>query len=79
MASALGRRLVACLLNISEALDRDAVEKVAHAAITHQHGDSLYMTVHLYVNNQRQGDMMRLNAKLQWTYCYQDAVASGIT
>ncbi|XP_047671350.1 formiminotransferase N-terminal subdomain-containing protein isoform X2 [Tachysurus fulvidraco] len=38
MTSALGRRLVACLLNISEALDRDVVEKVAHAAITHQHG-----------------------------------------
>ncbi|XP_053482399.1 formiminotransferase N-terminal subdomain-containing protein isoform X2 [Ictalurus furcatus] len=38
MTSALGRRLVACLLNISEARERDVVEKVAQAAISHQHG-----------------------------------------
>ncbi|XP_037395186.1 formiminotransferase N-terminal subdomain-containing protein isoform X2 [Pygocentrus nattereri] len=38
MASALGRRLVACLLNISEARQRGLVEKVAQAAITDDHG-----------------------------------------
>ncbi|KAI5628543.1 hypothetical protein C0J50_3033, partial [Silurus asotus] len=38
MACALGRRLVACLLNISEARERDVVEKVAQAAISHQLG-----------------------------------------
>lgn len=64
MTSAIGRRLVACLLNISEARERDVVERVAHAAITHQHGDyikitvapslgSLYLSAQLYENNQR--------------------------
>lgn len=38
MTSVLGRRLVACLLNISEARERDVVEKVAQAVITHLHG-----------------------------------------
>ncbi|KAF5903295.1 glutamate formimidoyltransferase-like [Clarias magur] len=38
MTSALGCRLVACLLNISEARKRDVVEKVAQAAISHHHG-----------------------------------------
>lgn len=38
MTFALSRRLVACLLNISEARNRDVVEKVAQAAITFQHG-----------------------------------------
>ncbi|KAL7881406.1 hypothetical protein AOLI_G00082540 [Acnodon oligacanthus] len=38
MASALGRRLVACLLNISEARQRGLVEKVARAAVTDDHG-----------------------------------------
>ncbi|XP_036417800.1 formiminotransferase N-terminal subdomain-containing protein isoform X3 [Colossoma macropomum] len=38
MASALGRHLVACLLNISEARRRGLVEKVARAAITDNHG-----------------------------------------
>ncbi|KAG1962860.1 formimidoyltransferase-cyclodeaminase-like [Pimephales promelas] len=36
--SALSRRLVACLLNISEARRRDLVETVAKAAITDAHG-----------------------------------------
>ncbi|KAK2905036.1 hypothetical protein QQF64_033247 [Cirrhinus molitorella] len=36
--SALGRRLVACLLNISEARRRDLVETVARSAITDTHG-----------------------------------------
>ncbi|XP_018611406.1 formiminotransferase N-terminal subdomain-containing protein isoform X2 [Scleropages formosus] len=35
---AAGRRLVACLLNISEARNRDAVEKVARAAARKRHG-----------------------------------------
>ncbi|TSM60574.1 Formiminotransferase N-terminal subdomain-containing protein [Bagarius yarrelli] len=38
MTTALGRHLVACLLNISEAREKDVVEKVAQAVITHQHG-----------------------------------------
>ncbi|XP_062861676.1 formiminotransferase N-terminal subdomain-containing protein [Trichomycterus rosablanca] len=38
MASVLGRRLVCCLLNISEAREKDLVEKVAQAAITYQNG-----------------------------------------
>ncbi|XP_072542590.1 formiminotransferase N-terminal subdomain-containing protein [Salminus brasiliensis] len=38
MASTLGRRLVACLLNISEARERNLVETVAQAAITDKHG-----------------------------------------
>ncbi|XP_026862602.1 formiminotransferase N-terminal subdomain-containing protein [Electrophorus electricus] len=38
MAFALGRRLVTCLLNVSEARQKDLVEKVAQAAITDQHG-----------------------------------------
>ncbi|XP_066497367.1 formiminotransferase N-terminal subdomain-containing protein isoform X2 [Hoplias malabaricus] len=38
MASTLGRRLVACLLNISEGRQKDLVEKVAQAAITDSHG-----------------------------------------
>ncbi|KAI2660629.1 Formiminotransferase N-terminal subdomain-containing protein [Labeo rohita] len=37
--SALGRRLVACLLNISEARRRDLVETVARSAITDTHGN----------------------------------------
>ncbi|XP_051564124.1 formiminotransferase N-terminal subdomain-containing protein isoform X2 [Myxocyprinus asiaticus] len=36
--SAIGRRLVACLLNISEARRRDLVETVARSAITDKHG-----------------------------------------
>jgi len=38
--SALSRRLVACLLNISEARRRDLVETVAKAAITDAHGEN---------------------------------------
>uniref|UniRef100_W5KY26 Formiminotransferase cyclodeaminase N-terminal like 1 n=1 Tax=Astyanax mexicanus TaxID=7994 RepID=W5KY26_ASTMX len=38
MASNLGRHLVACLLNISEARQKSLVESVAQAAITDKHG-----------------------------------------
>lgn len=40
--SALGRRLVACLLNISEARRRDLVETVARSAITDTHGETMH-------------------------------------
>ncbi|XP_041930142.1 formiminotransferase N-terminal subdomain-containing protein isoform X2 [Alosa sapidissima] len=38
MASTLGKRLVACLLNVSEARRKDLVFKVAQAAITNNSG-----------------------------------------
>lgn len=39
MASTLGKRLVACLLNVSEARRKDLVVKVAQAAITNNSGE----------------------------------------
>ncbi|XP_048834823.1 formiminotransferase N-terminal subdomain-containing protein isoform X2 [Brienomyrus brachyistius] len=36
--SAVTRRMVTCLLNISEARNRDIVDKVARAAVFHKHG-----------------------------------------
>lgn len=39
MASTLGKRLVACLLNVSEARRKDLVVKIAQAAITNNNGE----------------------------------------
>lgn len=40
---AVAHRMVTCLLNISEARNRDIVDKVARAAVFHKHGEFIAM------------------------------------
>lgn len=54
-SSSLGRRLAACLLNVSEAHRKDLVETVAKAALYDTEGKSNFILYHA-LNKKKSGD-----------------------